>query len=386
LKVAIFADSYLPTINGVVTQIRNISKELIRRGDEVVIVAPAQDSKFSEEKIEGAQVLYLPSIALPTYSEYRVMPPHSSRIISKIKNFKPDIVHVHTPFSAGWLGLQIGKKLKVPIVGTYHTLLPEFLMYLPIPFVKNSQWAKSVTWHYTNFFYNQCDVITTPTKTMKEELEKNGAKKNVVVLPNAIDFEMFNSAKKSKKSSKSTKMIYFGRISYEKNIEVLLLALRHILWKGKNVSLTITGSGPALEYLKNIARENKISKHVDFHPTLLQNELADHVASHDIFMTASTIETQGLTILEAMAAGVCCIGANHLAIPDSIKDGKNGLLFKPYDFLELAKKCEKLISEPKLRKKLAENAVQTARNYSSAIIATQTQDLYKSAVANFKSK
>jgi len=375
VRIAVFTDSYLPQINGVVTQIKNTSEELVKRGHEILIVAPSHNKKFKETNGNGLKVVYLPSLTLPTYSDYKITFPTSSRVKKELKEFKPDVIHVHTPFSIGWMGVRYGKRYKIPVIGTYHTLIPEFMMYLPLPIIKETQFAKQTAWKYTNLFYNRCNVITTPSVSMKKELEKNGAKKTIA-LPNAINFKQFNKVKKKNYKTKKPKLIYFGRIGLEKNIEVLVFALKHLLWKNKNVSLTITGSGPALKFLKDLVKEEKLTKHVTFQKPLREQELARHVAKHDIFVTPSTIETQGLTILESMAAGIPCVGADYLAIPDSVKENENGFLFAPFDFVECASKIEKLLKSVSLRKKLGKNAVETARQYSLEHIVSEWEKLY----------
>jgi len=377
VRVAIFSDSYSPQINGVVTQIKNISGEFLSRGHEVMIVGPSPDMKFSEKKSGKLMEVLLPSIAFPTYKDYRITHFISPRVFRELKKFRPDVVHVHTPFGVGWLGVNCAKRLRAPLVGTYHTLLPEFMAYLPIPFLKDTTLAKTLAWKYTNFFYNSCAIVTTPTSQMKEELSRNGVTKEIIALPNAIDFAKFNKHAKKKYEAKKPRLIYFGRVSYEKNIEVLLHALKSVIREGKNVSLTITGSGPATDYLKAIAEGENISAHVTFQGALGGDELSKHVASHDIFVTASTIETQGLTVLEAMAAGLPCIGADYLGIKDSIKEGVNGYLFKPYDFHALALKIKKLTTSSALRKKMGKNAVATAKKYSVQKIADETEALYQ---------
>ncbi len=378
MNIAIFSDSYNPSLDGVVTQINNIKREFLAAGHRVLIVAPAHSQKWVERENNNLKELLLPSIALPTYKAYRIATIHSGRVLKALKDFEPDVVHNQTPFSIGWQGLRYGKKLNVPVIGTYHTLLPEFLMYLPIPFLKKSGIAKMLTWKYTALFYNSCDLATTPTKKMKEELEKNGIK-NVTVLSNAIDFENFNSAAKKKKFSgqhRKIKLIYFGRVSFEKNIEVILSALRLLLAKKMDVSLTITGDGPALAFLKKMANESGIAGSVEFTGKLTGNKLVQEVAAHDALVSASTIETQGLTILEAMAAGIPCIGTDFMAISDTIRDGKNGLLFRPFDAQDLAQKVEKFAGSAALRKRLGANAINTAQKYSAQKIAKETERLY----------
>ena len=378
MKIMVFSDGYFPQINGVVTQIDNMHSALVKEGHEVMVVAPSPDTKFREEKKHNSKIFLLPSIALPTYPDYRVTNITSGKIKKELKDFAPDIIHVHTPFSVGWLGLRYGRRMKIPVIGTYHTFFPEFLMYLPLPLIKKTTVAKKLTWNFTNHFYNKCTVVTTPTESMKKELEKNGTK-NVVVLSNAIDFKRFNKYAKKTYSSKIPSVIYFGRIGFEKNIEILIFAVKHLLIKGINVKLSITGSGPALDYLKEIVASEKMGKNVAFNNPLSHDLLPKHVAKHDIFATASTIETQGLTILESMALGLPCVGANYLAIPDSIKENQNGFLFKPYDFVECANKIEKLLKSESLRKKLGKNAVKTAKNYSVEKVSVTTINLYEKA-------
>jgi len=383
MKIAIFTDSFVPQINGVVTQIKNISKELQKRGHEVLIVAPSKNQKHHVKIINNTRVVYTKSVTFPTYDDYQITSPTSKKVLKELRNFDPDLVHVHTPFGVGWLGIRYGRRLKVPVIGTYHTLIPEFLMYLPLPFIKDTTFAKKAAWKYTNLFYNKCDVITTPSKIMKKELEKNGSNK-ITVLSNAIDFDLFNKYKKKKYETKKPKLLYFGRIGFEKNIEVIIFALKHLLWKTHNLTLTITGSGPALKYLKQLVKEEKLSKHVIFQKPLGEKELAKHIATHDVFITASTIETQGLTIAESMAAGIPCIGTDFLAIPNSIEDSENGLLFAPYDFIEAAKKIELLLKSVPLRKRFGKKGIQFARQFSLENIVTETEELYAKTIKKFK--
>lgn len=391
MRIAIFSDSYKPSLDGVVTQIMNMASEFSKAGHDVLVVAPAHSRKFEERNKDRVRELLLPSIALPTYIDYRIANIHSGRVWKELKAFGPDIIHVQTPFSIGWQGLRYGKRLGIPVVGTYHTLIPEFLMYLPIPFLKKTGLAKMLTWKYTALFYNRCDVVTTPTKSMKDELERNGIR-DAVVLSNAIDFRGFGKARKKwradlKGRKKEMRLIYFGRVSYEKNIEVLLFALRHLLKKKIKVSLTITGDGPALPYLRKLAKETGIGGYVKFTGKMLGEKLAKHVARHDALVTASTIETQGLTILEAMAAGLPCIGADFLAIPDAVKDLENGLLFRPFDFGHLAHRIEEFISSsPTLKNKMSKNAVKTASAYSAGSIAGETVSLYRSSIKKYAKK
>ncbi|MFH1664267.1 MAG: glycosyltransferase [archaeon] len=367
MRIAFFSDSYWPQINGVVISIDNFAEELEKKGHKIMVFAP----KTREEVKTKFDVFWIPSISLPTYKEYRISSIISLEAEKKLKEFNPDIIHCHTPFSVGWIGLNLAKKLKKKKIGTYHTYLPDFMMYLPIPFLKESQIAKKGVWFYSKLFYNKCDLTTTPTEKIKKELEENGIK-NVKVLPNGINFKLFNSVK-CNKDLKQKKLVYFGRISFEKNIEVLIDTLELL---EETALLSIIGSGPALEKLKEKAKEKNLEKRVFFTGALKGKELAEKVAESNVFITAATMETQGLTIAEAMATGMPCIGANKMAIPETIKEEVNGFLFEPFNAREAAEKIKKLFSDKTLYNRLSVNAVKKAEENSREKRALKLEEFY----------
>jgi len=368
MKIAFFTDSYWPQINGVTISIDNFAEELEKKGHKIMIFAP----KTKEKTQTKFDVYWIPSISLPTYKEYRISSVISPEAGKKLMEFNPDIIHCHTPFSVGWIGLNSGKKLGKKVIGTYHTYLPDFMMYLPVPFLKKSEIAKKGVWFYTKLFYNKCDLTTVPTKKAAEELEKNKIK-NVKVLSNGINFKLFNSAKCSK-DLKQKKLVYFGRLSFEKNIEVLIEILALL---EETALLTIIGSGPAEKKLKEKAEEKGLQDRVVFTGALKGKDLVKKVAESNVFITAATMETQGLTIAEAMATGMPCVGADKMAVPETIKEEFNGFLFEPFNAGEAAAKINKLFSDKKLYEKLSLNAVKTAEKNSMKTRTTELEKLYK---------
>ncbi|MBU2100744.1 glycosyltransferase [Candidatus Micrarchaeota archaeon] len=373
MKIAFFTDSYWPQINGVTISIDNFAEELEKKGHKVLIFAP----KTKEQPETKFDVFWIPSISLPTYKEYRISSLFSIEAEKKLKEFNPDIIHCHTPFSVGWIGLNLAKKFNKKSIGTYHTYLPDFLMYLPLPLIKKSELAKKGVWFYTKLFYNKCDLITTPTKQSAEELEKNSIK-NIKVLPNGIDFKLFNSVQ-CDKGLKKKKLVYFGRLSFEKNIEVLIEVLSLL----ENAELTIIGSGPAEKTLKEKAKEKNLEKKVVFTGALKGKNLAGKVAESNLFITAATMETQGLTIAEAMATGMPAVGADKMAIPETIKEGINGFLFEPFNAGEAAEKINKIFSDKKLYEKLSVNALKTAEKNSRKTRSEELEKLYFKLLKKF---
>ena len=248
-------------------------------------------------------------------------------------------------------------------------------MYLPVPLLNKSDFAKQFTWEYTKLFYRKADLVTTPSLEMARELEKKSIPARFI--SNPLQFRLFNKFSKTKKNKTGFRIVFFGRISFEKNIDVLLDAVKILLDKKQKLQFVVVGSGPAESFLEKKARELGIQKNVEFAGVLRNEKLAQKIASCHCCATASTIETQGLTILEGMAAGLPCIGTDFLAIPASVKENKNGFLFPPFDALACAQKIEQLLKSKKLQKKFSKNAIATAKPYSEEKICVQWEQLYR---------
>jgi len=383
VKIAVFADTFYPTTDGVVSSMVSTARELARLGHFVKFFVPRPPKKFlRDERIKDLDVHFVRSMGLLTYSKYRVSLPVSFSARKSFEQFKPDIVHVHTPFSLGWMGLRLARVKGIPVVATYHTLLPEFLMYLPIPIFNRSRMARDLTWGFTVWFYNQADLVTTPTSEMAKELNKHGIE--AVPLSNPIQFSLFNRFAKTKKDPDEFRMVFFGRLSFEKNIEVLIDALSILRQKEQMLRLVLVGEGPAEDFLRKRAKEKGVFDFVEFSGVLRGDALAQKVASCHCCVTASTMETQGLTILEAMAAGLPCVGADFLGIPAAVKENKNGFLFPPFRSDICAEKIEKLMLDRKLHARLSKNALATARPLSEEKIVKQYLEIYQGLVKEKK--
>lgn len=377
MRIAIFTDSFWPQINGVTTSILNTVSQLSEQGHHFIIFTP-KPKKFPgpEPQLKNTRIVWLPAEPLPTYTDYLMaylIPPSAKKAFN---DFHADIVHVHTPFFVAEKGIQYARRKKIPVVGTFHTLVSEFLEYVPIPKIKNNPIMKKLTWVYTQHFYKRCDVITTPTSVLADELHQHGFK-NVHVLTNAIDYEQFSRGKNAA-WGKKIKLCYFGRVSFEKRIDVALEALFLLRKKYSNVELNIIGSGPAEDSLKHTARELGIETIVHFLGPKRGKELARAVKQNHILIAPSPMETQGLYVLEAMAAGLSVVGANARAIPVALGKNERGLLFETNNVEDCAEKIEKIIKDAKLRKKLSTNARKWVKHYSKKAIATEWLRLYHS--------
>ncbi len=380
MRIAIFTDSFWPQINGVTTSILNTCTELASQGHEFLILAP-KPKRFPEKppSIPNTEIIWLPAEPLPTYTDYLMaylVPPSAKK---KFKEFNADVVHVHTPFFVAQKGIKYAKQQGIPVIGTFHTLLSEFLEYVPIPKLKHNPIMKQLTWKYTQHVYRKCDVITTPTKVLADELQAHGFS-HVKVLTNAIDYDLFSNGKSSSTKKKSN-LLYFGRVSFEKRIDVALEALYMLTQKYPSLEMSIIGSGPAEESLKKLTRELGIEKNVRFWGPLRGAPLAHAVKQHSILVAPSPMETQGLYVLEGMAAGLCVVGADARAIPVALGKNERGLLFTPGDAQDCAEKIEKVMKNSALRKKLVTSAQKWVKPYGKKAIAKEWLALYNEAAS-----
>ena len=362
-----FTDTFLPNKDGVVTSILNQIKGLTKHGVEVVVFAPSDEAKL--EYIGKTKIYYIKGLNFKKYPGYKIVLP--TQFISRLQAFleveKPDIYHIHSPFSLGIAGMMFASKFKKPIVGTFHTSFEDYIGYLFNNRVnKTTKYIFGMTgWKYFKLFFNMCNYTISPTKEIAKLLRKKGFKK-VVTIPSTIDFE---SLKKQKKVnirkkwniSKSTKIIlYVGRLGFEKKLIVLLDAFKSL--KGNNV-LLIVGKGPYEEKYKKYIKENKINN-VVFTGYVSNKELPSYYKSCNIFVNPSDTETQGLTLIEAMSFGKPVIGANKLGPKEIIKNRKNGLKFNPGNSKDLKNKINLLLTNKNLYKKISNKCKKDSKKFS----------------------
>ena len=377
MKIALFTDTFIPNINGIVTSILNSSKILAKKGHKLYIfTSEPKDKNFKKPNLgKNIFVFYYPITNIIKYPDFQLAVANPSNILSKIKMIQPDIIHIHTPSILGWEALIVAKMYKIPVVGTYHTLLPDFLKYLPMN-VNKSDFAKQFTWGYTRNFYNMCDLVTTPSIAMKKELKKNGIKK-VTFLSNGVDIEKF---KKIKSKKNGNVILHVGRIGYEKNIDIILKAFHELFKTNKKVRLVIAGKGPALESLVSLSKQLGMSKNVEFLGAIDHDKLPRLYSSADVFVTASTVETEGLVILEAMASGLPIVGVNKLAIPYIVKNGRNGFLVKVGDYQKISESINKLLKNEKLRVNFGRESQKLVKDFSLGNIIKKLEKIYCSLI------
>ncbi len=362
MRIGFFTDTFLPQRNGVVTSILSFGPELVKKGHEVFVFCPRSNVK----EHHGMVVRSYPSVTFRPYPEFKIAVPRGSGSLPKL-----DIVHTHGPFSLGVFGLRVAKQQGVPPVSTFHTMLSEYVRYL---FRFGRGVLRRITWKYCKFYYNRCHKIIAPSNALKKILLQHQIKKSIAVVPTGIDLDFFKPIEKKKAKKKlgidaEQVFLMLGRLGFEKNIDVVLQACKDV-----NAKFIIAGRGPAERTLKNLRRKLGLQKKVSFTGYVPEKLKPIYYSAADAFVIASTSETQAVVVAEAMACGCPVIGANSLAIPEMVKNGKNGYLFEPGNPEELSK----ILSSFDPPKRMRVDALKSGRRFSIENCTNKLEKLYSS--------
>lgn len=315
--VSVFTDTYLPTVNGVTYTVKMWRDRWVQRGGEMPIVYP--DTNDYRPAAGEAPV---PSFSLPFYEGFRVGLPAIPASLPET-----DVVHVHGPFSVGFAGLRMARRDDLPVVASYHTPLGEYTRYLaPHPRLASAFRRVGEWWERT--FLEHTDVILAPSEATKEYI--NGRIQPhtpIKVLSNGVDTERFQPTgpeqflQEHDVSAEKPLIGYTGRHGHEKRLHELIDAAA-----GFDATLVLGGDGPARKSLEQRAAARDVD--VQFLGFLDRDELPAFYSSLDVFALPSTVETEGLVALEAMACGTPVVGARNLALKETITDGETGYHFE----------------------------------------------------------
>jgi len=300
LRVGLFTEVYLPVINGVVASVEGLAEGLRARGHLVYCFAPRVPGY---DETDGP-VFRMPSLPLPTRAPYRLTLPLVSRrnLNGVIKHLS--VVHVHSPFVTGWMGLRYSRRYGMPIVYTYHTQLEAYAHY--VPFEQNA--TRFAATQLTRTFANLTDAVIVPTRAMAQRLLEMGVRVRVEIVPSGIDVARFGAGRRddavrARMGARPGERLVLsvGRLAKEKNLELLLRALAEV--RDDSVRLAFVGDGPMRVELEELARGLGVGARTRFLGVLPRHELPGLYASADAFAMPSTTETQGLVLAEALAAG-----------------------------------------------------------------------------------
>ena len=387
MRIGIFTDTYPPYINGVSTSIVMLQNALEKKGHEVFIVTVNADNMKYKYENEN-KIIRIPGIPIGIF-DYRLTGVYPLRAIEKIRKWDLDIIHSQTEFGVGTFARIIAKQFDIPIVHTYHTMYEDYVHYITKGYFNGA--SKKIVEYLTKFY---CDKTTTelivPTKKTYDLFKKKyGVDRNIHIIPTGIEVERFYRENFSSSELEETRkilgfskedviMLFVGRMGKEKSVDFLIDAQKEIVKQCPKVKFLLIGDGPYLESLQKQAVQEHLQKSVVFMGKVPWDNIPKYYALSDLFVTASTTETQGLTVIEAMAASLPVVAINDESFNQVVIHDLNGKIFE--NKKEYIKCVVSLIQDSKDRNRMGKQARISAEKHSTKYFAEQVLDVYKLAI------
>jgi glycosyltransferase involved in cell wall biosynthesis len=382
MNILFISDVFFPRVNGVSTSINTFATELRALGHQVTLIAPSYTDEDKEEewivRVPSHKIYFDPEDRLMNFGKLKALLPW-------IRDKHFDVIHIHTPFTAHYVGIHFGKKLDIPVVETYHTFFEDYLHhYLPfIPQFISRKLARTISRRQCN----AVDGIVSPSKPMLDVLKQYGIKTPAEVVATGLDDSSFASVdgehfRMSHDIPLTQPMLLFvGRVAHEKNIGFLLEMHEELIKKHPDALLVITGEGPAEESIKHSIDKLGISNKVRMIGYLdRSHELIACYKAADIFVFASKSETQGLVLLEAMAQGTAVVAIAELGTKSILIEGE-GVLIAKDDIYDFADKVSILLSDAPKRQMIGEKGRQYAQEkWGAGVLAKKVAKFYKSTI------
>lgn len=389
MKIGIFTDAYEPHISGVTTSIKMLKTALEKMHHEVYIVtANLDNNKFIYDKKN--KIIYLPGIKTGIY-ETKLTGIYSKKAMKIIKEWNLDVIHSQTEFGVGYFSRIVAKKLSLPIVHTYHTLYEDYVHYVTHGHFDN--FAKKLAIKITKYYCEKrCDELIVPTDKIKDLfINKYNIIKQVNVIPTGIDIDKFKITPSMKKNIQTIKNKYkikdtdfiigsVGRIAPEKSFDKLLYNIKDMIKVNTNIKVLLVGGGPDLDNLKKLTKKLNLENYVIFTDKIDYDLVPTYFNIFNVVVSFSKTETQGLTIIEGLAASKPTLCIEDDSFRAMIEPNYNGYLFK--NDTEFKDYIFKLMNDKKLYKDMVTNARNSTYKYSKEVFAADILKVYHKAIEN----
>lgn len=331
MRIGFFTDTYFPQVSGVATSIRTLKNELEQQGHEVYIFTTTDPDADEFEK----DIVRMPSVPFVSFKDRRIVVRGIWFAYQVAKELELEIIHTHTEFGAGFLGKMVANRLRIPVVHTYHTMYEDYLHYIANGKVVRPTHVK----HFIKMFVNHSTGVVCPSKRVVDTLKRYEVDIPMRIIPTGIDVKHFVRSDITKEDTEKLRttlgiqpdelmILSLSRISYEKNIHVIVQQFPEVLMSYPNARLVIVGKGPYREDLEAMARELEIEDYVQFTGEVPHEEVAYYYHAADYFVSASTSETQGLTYAEAIASGTQCVVEGNDYLMQLLNDESLGITFE----------------------------------------------------------
>jgi 1,2-diacylglycerol 3-alpha-glucosyltransferase len=331
VRIGFFTDTYFPQVSGVATSIRTLKNELEKQGHEVYIFTTTDPDADEFEK----DIVRMPSVPFISFTDRRIVVRGLWFAYQIAKELELEIIHTHTEFGTGFLGKMVANRLRIPVIHTYHTMYEDYLHYIANGKVVRPSHVK----HFIKMFVNHSTGVVCPSKRVVDTLKRYEVDVPMRIIPTGIDVSRFSRPDITKKDTDQLRdklglhtddlmILSLSRISYEKNIHVIVQQFPEVLMSYPNARLVIVGKGPYREDLEELSRQLGVEDYIQFTGEVPHEDVAYYYHAADYFVSASTSETQGLTYAEAIASGTQCIVEGNDYLNQLLNDESLGITFE----------------------------------------------------------
>lgn len=321
LRIAIVTETWPPEINGVALSLLQLCKGLQQRGHKILLIRPEQ--RLTTDAFSPNKECLVKAQSIPKYPGLQFGWPQYLKVSQALTAFAPSVVHIVTEGPLGLATLQAAKAQNIPVSSGFHSPFQDFSRFFDLAFL-----LKPIQ-RYLCWFHNNTQLTCVPSVDTEIALRELGVVCDLKVVSRGVDIQRFSPKHRSEKlrqqwgaNDDSTVLLYVGRLSPEKEIDLIIETFHTLRQQQKKVQLVIVGDGPDLSRLCNILGADQVC----FTGSLTGDALASAYASADVFVFASQVETFGNVVLEAMASGLPVLAYNYACAQQYVVHGRSGYL------------------------------------------------------------
>jgi len=380
VKVLITTDLYTTNTNGVVTSVRNLMEELEKKGHEVRVLTVSEKLKSHQD----GNIYYIKSLPLgAVYPDVRMpISYHRHRFIRELICWKPDVIHSQCEFFSYQFAGYISRKTGAPIVHTYHTLYEQYVTYI----FPSQKIGAFFVGKLSKFRLRKAEAVVAPTQKVEAVLKNYGVRNPIHVVPSGIALDQHkerisDEERRERRSALGIPqdhivLLNLGRLGTEKNLSELVEMFSIALSQNSKLTMLIVGDGPARKELEELAEKLGVADHVIFTGMVDPTEVHKYYQLGDIFVSASTSETQGLTYVEAAANGLPLLCRRDPCLDGVLVEGKNGYEYEAeQEFCEL---LDTILSNPDWCHLAGIQSKEIADSFDKSNFAQRIEDIYES--------
>ncbi len=383
MRICIFTNTFLPHVGGVARSVRTFLEDFRRAGHRVLVIAPEFPEGPAPRAIERS-VQRVPAWQKFNGSDFSVSLPLGPMLSQRVAEFRPDIIHAQHPFLLGDSALRLGALQGVPVVFTHHTLYEQYTHYVPFASAPLQAFVSELATRFANC----CQGVIAPSDSLATLMSERGVTAPVRVIPTGIDTRAFAAADRESWRRKlglpddAVLVGHVGRLAVEKNLPFLGEALSRCLARERRARALIVGDGPARADLEGVFRARGQLERVHFAGQLTGRPLREAYAAMDLFAFSSQSETQGMVLVEAMAAGSAVIALDASGARDVVRDRVNGRLLAGTATEEsMARALARAVRDPALRETWSRAARTTAEDFDRRLSARKALAFYRELIA-----